>query len=379
MKRAAVASLVLPCVALAAVVAWQIGGRTGSGAAAGSAYAAEPPASPVPAGSGADPAEALWQHRNLGKAFYENPTTQAQAVEELRQALALAPGSARERLNYGLALLKAGRTAEGIAELERVQRQDPALGVLYKLVGKAQESLAEFETAARLAPRLAGPHFQLFNAYKVAGRAADATRELAAFQEIKKLQAGAAVPEDLEWSYYAEIYDPSADKLAAGQAAGGAAAPAPVVFEPRELARGLDPATAGLLVLDVDGTGRPALLAWSAAGIRLWRGGPAADRAEAPPGLEALRGVVDVAAGDFNNDGLPDLCVVTASGGLSGSTTTTTTTSTCCCSATPPRWPATTAPPGGATTPPISRSPPAGRSTPPPSTWWPTARAWTWW
>ena len=50
----------------------------------------------------------LGQHRNLGKAFYENPTTQKQAVVEFREALALNSGSARDRLNYGLALLKAG-------------------------------------------------------------------------------------------------------------------------------------------------------------------------------------------------------------------------------------------------------------------------------
>src|SRR5947199_10868866 len=69
--------------------------------------------------------ERLAQHRNLGKAFYENPTTHKEAVAEFKQALDLAPGSARERVNYGLALLPAGRTAEGSAELHRAQRQDP--------------------------------------------------------------------------------------------------------------------------------------------------------------------------------------------------------------------------------------------------------------
>src|SRR5207302_1177304 len=66
-------------------------------------------------------AERLWQYRNLGKAFYENPTTQAQAVEQFKQALALAPGAARERLNYGLALLRVGNVPAGTAELEKVQ------------------------------------------------------------------------------------------------------------------------------------------------------------------------------------------------------------------------------------------------------------------
>jgi tetratricopeptide (TPR) repeat protein len=312
----------------------------------------------APASGGAD---ALWQHRNLGKAFYENPTTQAKAVEELRQALALSAGAVRDRLNYGLALLKAGRTAEGVAELERVQRQDPALphtwfnlgiaakraseydkalaqfrhmvelvpdepvshynlGVLYKLIGRPEESLAQFEAAAKIAPQLAGPHFQLFNAYKLLGRAGEATRELAVFQEIKKRTAGAAVPEDVEWSFYSELYDPPADKMAAGESDAAAAAPGPLTLETLELARGLDPATAGLLVLDVTGDGRPALLAWSAAGIVLWRPGTAvadgklAGTATPLEGLEGVRGVIDVAAGDFNNDGLPDLCVLSEAG-----------------------------------------------------------------
>src|SRR5262245_63099689 len=81
----------------------------------------------------------IWRHRNLGKAFYENPTTQSQAVDEFKKALDLAPNSARERVNYGLALLRAAKTKEGIAELEKAQRQDPKiphtwfnLGIVYK-------------------------------------------------------------------------------------------------------------------------------------------------------------------------------------------------------------------------------------------------------
>src|SRR5947199_43809 len=41
-----------------------------------------------------DVEEQLWRLRNLGQAFYENPTTQAQAVEQFRKALNLAPGAA---------------------------------------------------------------------------------------------------------------------------------------------------------------------------------------------------------------------------------------------------------------------------------------------
>ena len=194
--------------------------------------------------------ERLWQLRNLGKAFYENPTTQAQAVEQFRQALALAPDSVRERVNYGLALLRAAKVPEGIAELERAQKQDPKLphtwfnlGVAYKRQGDFDRALAqfqqmtrlvpdepvshyqlgalykvkedpaaamrEFEIAQKLNPRLAAPHFQLYGLYRQAGRTADAAAELKTFQQLKKDQEGATVPEDMEWSYYSEIYDPS--------------------------------------------------------------------------------------------------------------------------------------------------------------------------
>ncbi|MEO6195794.1 MAG: FG-GAP-like repeat-containing protein [Thermoanaerobaculia bacterium] len=286
-------------------------------------------------------ADLLWQHRNLGKAFYENPSTQYQAVTELKAALDLAPGSARERVNYGLALLKAGKTAAGIAELEKAQKQDPAiphtwfnlgiaykrdagyeraivqflrmaelvpdepvtrfnLGMLYKLTARPDLSLQQFEAAARIAPGLAGPHFQLYSSYKAAGRAAEAARELKTFQEIKKRQEGAAVPEDLEWSWYSEIYDEP-------EPGGGPAPAVPAKWAPRELASGVDPATASLTALDADGDGKPDLLAASAAGISLFLGGTVRSAAS---GLEELKGVTAVAPGDFDNDGRADLCVV---------------------------------------------------------------------
>src|ERR1700683_2016911 len=191
----------------------------------------------------------LWQHRNLGKAFYENPTTHKEAVEELRQALALAPDSVREQLNYGLALLRQGDTKDGAAELEKVQKRNPKLphtwfnlgivykkqtetdkalaqfqemvklvpgepvahyqlGTMYKQKDAAAAAIAQFEPARELSPRLAAPHFQLFGLYRQAGRAAPAAEELRIFQELKKQQEGAAVPEDMEWCQYAELYDP---------------------------------------------------------------------------------------------------------------------------------------------------------------------------
>jgi len=289
----------------------------------------------------------LWRHRNLGKAFYENPTTQKEAVVEFKKALDVVPDSARERVNYGIALLRAGQTKEGVAELLKAQKQDPKiphtwfnlgivykkdgdyghaieqleqmaklvpdepvthynLGVLYKLAGKPAEGLKQLEIASKLNPNLAGPHFQLFNQYRQAGRGEEAARELQTFQEIKKRQAGAAVPEDMEWSYYAEIYETVEPQPAN-------ASPAPLHFSGRKLAGHFDPATAGLAVLDFDGDGSPDLIAWSAEGVQIYKNGTTPVPRS---GLEGLKNVRSIAPGDFDNDGLPDLSVLTDSGAV---------------------------------------------------------------
>jgi hypothetical protein len=276
--------------------------------------------------------------RNLGKAFYENPTTQKEAVEQFRRALALEPNSARERLNYGLSLLRAGKFTEGVAELERTQKQDPSiphtwfnlgiqykkqgeteraisqlqqmvklvsddpishynLAVTYKLAGKLAEALGHFEKAAKLDGSLAGPHFQLFNAYRSMGRQADAKRELDHFQAIKKQQEGAPIPEDMEWSLYSEIYDPVEAK------------PMPVkppTFTTRNL--GLKDVR-GVAGIDADADGAPDVLAWSRGGLMVLRSGASILKGAFPPGE-----VLWAAPGDFDNDGLTDVVAGTSEG-----------------------------------------------------------------
>ena len=280
----------------------------------------------------------LWQYRNLGKAFYENPTTQKEAVEQFRLALALVPGSARERFNYGLALLRAGQTDVAIRELQQVQKQDAKLphtwfnlgitlkrsgdfnaalsqleefsklvpkepvghyqlGSLYKLKGDTTTAMRELEIARDLDPRLAAPHYQLYGVYRQAGREQDAARELALFQELRKEQEGAAVPENMDWCAYAEIYDPI-----------DAPAPAPFsapVYSDQKIGDGFSGQPSGIAVLGHD------LLAWSPARVAFFRNGKTA---VADSGLEGLRDVVFVAPGDFDNDGLLDLCVITSRG-----------------------------------------------------------------
>ncbi len=285
----------------------------------------------------------LWEYRNLGKAFYENPDTHTQAVEELKKALDLKPDSVRERTNYGLALLRGGQTETGMAELLKVQKQDPALphtwfnlGIAYKRAGDyakaieqfrgmidlvpnepaahynlaavlrsegdTKDALPEFLEASKLNPSLAGPHFQLFSLYQRMGDKESAARERKLFEEAKRRDEGSAVPEDMEWCFYAELYDPPEQRPLVSQQ---------TRYDDHPISQGWDPQNSGMLLLDSEGAGRADLLVWSRSRIALYKHGtdPAVST-----GLESFKDVVNVAAGDFDNDGLPDLCVVTTSG-----------------------------------------------------------------
>ena len=285
--------------------------------------------------------EEIQRHRNLGKALYENPISVAQAPEEFKKALELAPGSDRDRLNYGITLMKAGKVPEGMAELQRVQKTSPQLphtwfnlgieyiregetekaiaqmsqlvklaprepvahhnlGVALKSAGSLDEARREFEAAAQLRPGFAAPHFQLYNLHRQADRKDDAKRELQAFLAAKKAQEGAVSTEDAEWCDYAEIYDPLE----------GTRNPTPVKqkYAPRKLSAKADPATAGVALFDFAGNGSADAIVWSAQGITILKQG--VEEAK-NTGLEGIKNVVAVAPADFDNDGLPDLCVIT--------------------------------------------------------------------
>ena len=293
-----------------------------------------------------DTTELLTQHRNLGKALYENPATQQQAVNEFRQALDLAPDSAREKLNFALALLRAsGPDEEAVRLLIEVQRQDPSLphtwfnlgiyykhrgdvnravaqfegmiarvpdeaighyqlGALYRQLNRNADAEAQFAKAAELDPLLAAAPFQLYNLYRVTGSAAQADAYLAGFQRIQTIQKSWVTAEDVEWCVYAEIYDPPEARIAAP------ALPEPT-FAETQFKDNVDAATAGLTLIDAAGTGATDLLVWSSTGIRLYLRG---QQLIAVTGLEGLTGILDVAPGDFDNDGFMDLCVLTTAG-----------------------------------------------------------------
>jgi tetratricopeptide (TPR) repeat protein len=287
----------------------------------------------------------LQELRNLGKAFYENPGSQSQAVEALRKALELNPASAQEHLNLGLALLRAGEGEEGVGEIEKAKQIDPALphtyfnlgiefkksgdidraisefeqmvkltpdeakthynlGQLYKLKEDNERAIAEFRLTAKLDPSMAAPQFQMYNILRRSDPAA-AKQAMADFQRLKAAQEGAAVGEDVDWSFYAELYDPKEPGPAAALAS-------ETTFRAQQLEGSPAGQPRGIAVLDANGDRKPDVLVWSDRAAALLLNSEGTLRAAVFPSPEGE--VRNVAPGDFNNDGFPDLAWVGANG-----------------------------------------------------------------
>src|ERR1035437_9105772 len=110
----------------------------------------------------------------------------------------LARASARETLNYGLALLRAGDMTEGIAQLVKAQKLDPKLphtwfnlGTAFKRQAEFERALAQFQQMARLAPNDPTTHYQLGALHKLANDLAAAARE---FERARELNPRLAAP-----------------------------------------------------------------------------------------------------------------------------------------------------------------------------------------
>lgn len=284
-------------------------------------------------------AERLEELRNLGKAFYENPGESEQAVATLAEALELVPDSPREIINHSLAQLRAGALEEGIAGLVRAQQLDPSiphtyfnlgieykkagetekaieqfekmaelepgeakvhynLGQLYKQLDRTEEARAKFEQAAELDPSLGAPHFQLYNLLRREDRTAARAR-LEEFQRIKRLQDETGIDEDVDWSYFSELYDPIEK-----------ASPAETVAEPTFESSEVASLSAGdrpqVVLLDLDADRDVDAVVASGAETAVLRNDAGA---LTPAELPDLGPVRHVDAGDANNDGAPDLCV----------------------------------------------------------------------
>ena len=288
-----------------------------------------------------DPAQ-LQEVRNLGKAFYETPGSSQQAVAQLKIAADANPRSARDRLNYGLALLRAGSGDEGMAEIIVAQRLDRSLphtyfnlaieykkageaekaidqlvqmeklvpdeaklhynlGALFKQIGNTRRAVEKFELASELDPSMAAPHFQLFGIFRRTDRDR-ANLELEKFKELKAALEGATVGEDVDWSFWSELYDPT-------EASGAAEQPVAFAFSSAEVGK-VDGAPLGALTFDLNGDRIADALVWSANSAIALAGAASGPRARAV----RLEGASFYAAGDFSNAGSSGLCRVNSKG-----------------------------------------------------------------
>ena len=404
------------------------------------APAAEKPPSSPPSGTPSPELpveERLWIHRNLGKAFYENPTTQYQAVDEFRKALDAGAGLGARAAQLRPGAAQGRQEPEGIAELEKAQAAGPVrsahlvqprhrlqerlalrrgdrparadgrrwcrtsrsprynLGALYKLTGRPERSLRRVRDrgAPRAEPRRAAlPALQRLPAGRPRrGRRARA-RHLPGDQEAPGGSGGARGPR-------VELVR---GDLGRGRPGGrrprrrrrrsrrssrtpwrAASIRRPRVSPPRRGRR--RPARPAGLVGEgraaPGGGDRDGRLRAASKGSRAsppWRRGLRQRRPRRPGGRDRRRRRALPQPEGALRQASTRRCPPAAGPRSSGSTSTTTTTSTSCSSASRRRCCATRATAGFTDETSASRSLKGRRSPPRPSTSWPTLRGWIW-
>ena len=113
------------------------------------------------------------------------------AVRELRQAIAVAPGNGFTRLNLGTALYMMGDAAGALEQYQSAVRLRPdlakahfAIGVIMESRGRDPEAIAAFEEAVRSDPGSVEARFSLANAFRRAGRVRES---LPHYQEVIRI------------------------------------------------------------------------------------------------------------------------------------------------------------------------------------------------
>ena len=142
-------------------------------------------------------------HYEVGEALVRLDRA-AEAVPELRAELALSPDDANVQYALAYALLQLSQRDEAQQILERLAAEHPEqaeaqyqLGKLLLEQGKLPEAIEHLEASERASAGAPGGtpdyvHYQLGTAYRKAGRATEAEKELALYREIKdRKRAGA--------------------------------------------------------------------------------------------------------------------------------------------------------------------------------------------
>ncbi len=243
-----------------------------------------------------------------------------EAEDTLKKATALDPKSVRAWYALGVTHFSGGNEEAALADFRQalaLDRKDADihyfLGTILLSQKQYEDAIREFDATIGIAPFHASAQFGIARAYQREGKL-DASREhLKRFQQITQAKIGTLMSATYgEQGHYATVED----MLAVPKTAG---AMIPVTFKP---AAPLDPskpgakpdAGGGLCTLALDGKGTRGLVAMQADGLHLYR-----LTAGAPEPLDAAKLGLAVAgrgtacaAGDFDNDTLPDLAVAAA-------------------------------------------------------------------
>jgi tetratricopeptide (TPR) repeat protein len=267
---------------------------------------------------------------NLAIALYNVPDA-AGAQREAQAAAAAAPDLPQAPYILGLLAKSQSRTDEAIAAFQRVLKIDPSdvganvnLGQLYSQQRKYTEAIAAFRTALAAEPYNATALYNLGTALLRAGQRDEGQQVIARFQELR--QRGSATtlgPNYLEQGRYAEavastgaeaeLVDKRTPDVVFTDVTAAVMPPAPAGAWPVK-DDFLEQGSGAVVLFDYDGDGDLDLLEVAGTRQRLYRndGGKFTDVTAQSGALTLESAGVGTAAvaGDYDNDGRPDLFIM---------------------------------------------------------------------
>jgi Tfp pilus assembly protein PilF len=305
--------------------------------------------------------ERAYRANNVGVARLEQFDYDA-AARSFREALQIAPALHIARLNLAFALLSGGRPAEGAPEARAAAKQLPdnptahyIVGLIAKADNAVEEAAAAFGRVLQLDPRDAGAKIQLGQVQLQQRRYEDALRlfQDALAAEPYNVTAAYSVAIALARAGRAEegrpamqrfetlrdsVYGVTYSQVYLGQGRYGEAiastgaepelvnvtTPDVTFAEAKDIFPANVPANVrgattigGITLFDADGDGDLDLIAIDHGGTRLFRndrGRFTDDTTRALPGDARATGGAGAIAGDYDNDGRPDLFLLTDTG-----------------------------------------------------------------
>src|SRR5271170_5441157 len=246
-----------------------------------------------------------------------------EAEDALKKAAAIDPNNPRTWYSLGILHLGAGDPKLAIADMERVVKIDPSdadaryfLGTFYLSLNDYEHARQEFAEALKLNPVHASAQFGMARALQRMGRTDEAREYLKRFQELTEHKISSPLSAAYgEQGRYATVQD-----MLAPEAPVGPMIPVSFVAQtipgpasgPAENAE--NELGGGACIVDIEGPGHKDLVVMGDGdqAIRAYRNlgnGSFEEIPIAQTGLVASGHGVACAAGDYDNDGLPDLAV----------------------------------------------------------------------